>query len=92
MYFHCTRNPKDLKLALSAYEKTDPSSMNPDLYHSRAIIHQYFENYEKAIADLKQANSLDRSLECDEIINSIEKFTDTLYGELRKSVIFPISD
>ena len=63
------------------------NSTNPDLYQSRAIIHQYFENYDKAVCDLKKASELDYRLECTDIIESINIFTATLTNLLTTKVM-----
>ncbi|KAJ3345884.1 hypothetical protein HDU91_007196 [Kappamyces sp. JEL0680] len=74
VYFHLSRNTRDLKMALAAFNKTDPSSTNPDLFQSRASIHQYFENYDQAIADFERASALDPALDCRSLIESIQAF------------------
>jgi hypothetical protein len=61
--------------------------LNPDLFQSRAIIHQYFENYEKAICDLERAAELDYHLQCQSTVLSIRQFMQELIGFLNSKVI-----
>lgn len=87
IYFHVSRNVKDLKLALSAFEKADPESTNPDLFHSRGIIYSYFEQYEKAVRDLQRATMLDPELGCGSIVTSIKAFVVGLETSLESKVL-----
>ncbi|KAJ3314304.1 hypothetical protein HDV04_000686 [Boothiomyces sp. JEL0838] len=85
IYFKLTRNPSDLKKALAAFDQADINSSNdPDLYYSRAIIHQYLEEYEKSIKDYSLAASLDTDLAqtCYSAIEATKMFVSAFKKEL----------
>jgi tetratricopeptide (TPR) repeat protein len=75
LYFKLTHDIKDLHRALEAYDNAIGST-NPDLYYSRAIIHQYLENIDESISDLKKTSELDRNLEfrCKHTILNMKKY------------------
>jgi tetratricopeptide (TPR) repeat protein len=89
LYFKLTHNINDLYRALEAYDKAIGST-NPDLYYSRAIIHQYLENVEDAIVDLKKAAVLDKSLEtrCKHAIVNMKKYLRELVKGLDSKVFY----
>ncbi|KAJ3129383.1 hypothetical protein HK098_001484 [Nowakowskiella sp. JEL0407] len=80
LYFNATRNSKDLVTALTAYNRAesflrgDTSIDNWELFHNRAITHQYLENYQQAIHDYWTAGIYDPSTPCISLIVNIVEF------------------
>ena len=88
LFFDVSRDTKDLQRALAAYNKAESGSHDPDLYRNRAIIYQYLESYEKAVADYKRAGELDPGFteSCSESIQRIENFSKLMQATIAKRV------
>jgi tetratricopeptide (TPR) repeat protein len=88
LYFKLTHNIADLQRALESYDKATGST-NPDMYYSRGIIHQYLENVEQSIEDMKRACELDTNLDnrCKHIIVNTKKYIRELVKCLKGKVM-----
>lgn len=65
---------KKLDLSLKAYqnaEKDELASANPDLHFNSAIVHQYLEDYERALGGYECAGSRDPSLHADQEVEKL---------------------
>ena len=65
---------KDLRLALSAYNKAQEKVAkykNPDLFYNRGVVHAYLEEYQNAFNDFKEAHNIDETLGSDKLCSNI---------------------
>ena len=65
---------KDLRLALSAYNKAQDKVSkykNPDLFYNRGVVHAYLEDYQNAFNDFNEAHKIDETLGSDKLCKAI---------------------
>lgn len=64
-------------------ERYEKKYKNPDLYHNRAMVHLYLENYTHAYNDLIMTDSIDPSLKAGELAKSITGHITTMIKQVK---------
>ena len=75
-FFQGGQQYEQLDMAMKAYTQSEKyqQNENPDLYHNRATIYSYLEQYSHAISDFEKAHEIDPNLNARHKAHCIQEF------------------